>query len=69
MSATKDPAFKFVGFNPRRRARGAEAAQVEVDYGDGKKEWLWMSRDDIMENIESFGGSPELQKALAAYSS
>ena len=63
------PAFRFIEFNPRRAMRGKEAARVEVHYSGEEPEWLWMSANDIMENIETFGGSPELQKALATYQS
>jgi hypothetical protein len=65
----RTPTFKFIEFNPRRAQRGKEAARVEVNYGDGMSEWLWMNADDIMENLETFGDSTELQKALAAYGS
>lgn len=67
MSEEPPPQFRFVEFNPRRAARNKEAARVEVIYGPGDTDLLWMSRDDILENIENFGGSTELQKALAAY--
>lgn len=67
-SFTEDiPEFQFVEFNPRRAQRGAEAARVKVTYGPDDWSLLWMSKNDIMENIENFGGSTELQKALAAY--
>lgn len=56
------PEFKFVEFNPRRKARGAEAARVAVD-GD----WMWMSKYDIECNIRDFGPHPELIKALESY--
>jgi hypothetical protein len=56
------PVFKFIEFNPRRNARGVEAARVEVDNG-----WLWMSKNDIVANIKNFGAHPELLKALANY--
>jgi len=58
------PDFRFIEFNPRRKARGVEAARVAVS-NDG--EWLWMSVKDIRNNIREFGDHPELQKALAAY--
>jgi len=64
------PTFRFVEFNPRRAQRGKEAARVEVNYPtDPECEpcLLWMSPDDIMNNLESFGDNAELQKALAAY--
>lgn len=57
------PDFKFVEFNPRRKKqRGAEAARVEAD-----GEWMWMSKNDIKNNIRDFGPHPELLKALEAY--
>lgn len=59
--------FKFIEFNSRRAERGADAARVEVDYGDGETEWLWMSRRDIAKNMMAFGASDELQKAHDAY--
>lgn len=62
------PTFRFVEYNPRRAQRGKEAVRVEVNYPTDptcEPQLLWMSAEDIMENIESFGGSPE--RALAAY--
>jgi hypothetical protein len=56
------PIFKFVGFNPVRARRGAEAARYECD-GD----WFWMGKQDILKNIRDFGDSEELQKGLTAY--
>jgi hypothetical protein len=56
-------------FNPRRVQRGKEGARVEITYPSGDTEWLWMSADDIMENLETFGDSPGLQAALLAYQS
>lgn len=54
--------FKLIEFNPRRHARGAEAAKVACD-----GEWLWMSRKDILNNIRDHGDDPELRAALACY--
>ena len=64
---SETPKFTFVEFNPHRKQRGAEAARVEVDYGNGVTDLLWMSRRDITQNLDLFGDSSELQKALAAY--
>jgi len=61
------PTFTFVEFNPRRAARGAEAARVEVSYEDGASELLWMSKRDIARNMMAFGPSEDLQKAHDAY--
>ena len=61
--------FKFIEFNSRRHARGADAARVEVFYDNGEEsEWLWMSKTDIQNNIRDFGDCEELQKALVGYS-
>ena len=59
--------FKFVEFNSRRAQRGAEAARVEVIYGCGMTDLLWMSRHDIAKNLRVFKGDPELIKAQEAY--
>ena len=58
----ESPEFKFIEFNPRRKARGVEAARVAVD-----GEWLWMSKRDIQLNIRDFGPHPELLRALESY--
>lgn len=60
--AIDSPEFEFIEFNPRRMARGAEAARVACD-----GEWLWMSKRDIELNIRDFGQHPELLKALEGY--
>lgn len=54
--------FRFIEFNPHRYARGAEAARVECD-----GQWLWMSKQDIENNIKEWGRDPELLMARAAY--
>jgi hypothetical protein len=59
--------FELIDFNPRRHARGVEAARVEVIVNGDSREWLWMSERDIKANIAEFGDSEELQKALAEY--
>ena len=58
--------FRFVEFNFRRHMRGAEAARVAVIDGEDET-LLWMSRSDILGNIEDHGPHPELKKALAFY--
>jgi hypothetical protein len=74
--------FRLVRYNPRRRARGVEAAEVEVihppdldiTYPEGEivefqvKERRWMSQSDIRANIREHGEHPELRRALKAYS-
>lgn len=42
-------------FNPRRRARGGEAASVRVTWPDGDEEILWMSERDIKANMKEWG--------------
>lgn len=59
--------FRFIEFNPRRAARGVEAARVEVLEGGVECGWLWMSAKDIRSNLAEFGESQELRKALAGY--
>lgn len=59
--------FKFIEFNERRAARGAEAARMEVTYEDGESEWLWMSKRDIAKNMMAFGRCDELTRAHEAY--
>ena len=61
-----DIEFRFIEFNVRRYARGADAARVEITE-DGEKDWLWMSKSDIAKNIMTFGRHPELVIAHAAY--
>ena len=59
--------FRFIEFNPRRDDRGVEAARVEILEDGESCGWLWMSKRDLKANIEEFGDSEELQKALAEY--
>lgn len=61
-----DYAFRFVEFKPTRAFRGAEAARVEITI-NGEAESLWMSVEDLQNNIREFGAHPELLRALAAY--
>lgn len=60
--------FKFIEFNARRAARGAEGARVAVIAEDGTEDWLWMTKRDIAKNMMAFGRCEELLKAHAAYS-
>lgn len=59
--------FRLYRYNPRRRARGVEAAEVEVTWPDGDKELLWMTQQDIRDNLKQFGDSQGLRDALEAY--
>lgn len=59
--------FKFIEFNARRVARGAEGARMEVTHDDGDNEVLWMSKRDIAKNMMAFGRCDELVKAHDAY--
>lgn len=58
--------FRFIEFNKRRAARGAESARVAV-IEDGEEDWLWMSKTDLAKNMIIFGRHPELVKAYDAY--
>ena len=58
--------FRFIEYNPRRAARGAEAARVAV-IEDGDEQWIWMSKRDISKNMMAFGRCDELTKAHQAY--
>ncbi len=57
-----DFTFRFIEFNPRRAARGARAARVEVN-GD----WVWMSKTDLQKNITTFGPLEAFTAAIEAY--
>lgn len=61
------PQFKLVEFNKRRQMRGAEAARIEIIYGEGDHDWLWMSAGDLYGNIRQFGQHEALTEALKAY--
>ena len=54
--------FRFVEFNPRRAARGARAARVEVN-GDS----VWMSLSDLKKNVVIFGPLAAFTEAIEAY--
>ena len=54
--------FKFIEFNPRRAARGAPAARVEVN-GD----LVWMSAVDLKKNVAIFGPLAAFTQAIEAY--
>jgi hypothetical protein len=66
---TETPAairFELYSYNPRRRQRGVEAAQVKVV--EGFDEYLlWMSPKDIQDNLKEHGESKGLRAALEAY--
>ena len=59
--------FRFIEFNDRRYARGAEAARDAVIPEGDCEDWLWMSKSDIAKNMMTFGRHPELVKAHEAY--
>lgn len=66
-ATTERQGFRFIEWNEVRALRGKEAARVAlVEYGKDTG-WLWMSKNDIAENIVSYGQHPELLKALAQY--
>jgi hypothetical protein len=62
------PLITFSEFNPRRAARGAEAARFDIVEANGEEYWLWMARSDIRKNMMQFPHcKDELQKGLDAY--
>lgn len=61
------PTFKLERYNPRRRSRGAEAAELSIKYSDGSEDLIWMSQNDIAANIAEFGPCEGLNAALNAY--
>lgn len=54
-------------YNPRRKARGAEAAEVEVTFDDGDADTLWMSELDLKANIKEHGKLQGFLDAQEAY--
>lgn len=54
-------------YNPRRKARGAEAAEVSVVWDDGEQDTLWMSERNLKENIKLYGKLQGFVDALEAY--
>lgn len=58
--------FRFIKFVPTRMLRDVEAAQVEV-FENGASEYLWMSLDDILNNIKLFGVCSALKEAARNY--
>ena len=62
------PLFTFLRFNARRAMRGAEAAELEITWPDGQMEVLWMSYNDIKNNMLKFGSQAGLEQAMKAYS-
>lgn len=62
--------FKLIEYNPIRNLRGAEAAKVSITEDNWQTSyWLWMSVENIQNNIKEWGPHPELLKALGAYKS
>ncbi|NDL70537.1 hypothetical protein [Vreelandella alkaliphila] len=66
-AAPQYPQFRFVEFNTRRQFRGAEAARIEIIYGEGDHDLIWMSAGDLHGNIRLFGEHEALTEALKAY--
>ena len=56
--------FRLLRFNLVRFQRGVEAARVEVD---ANGDWLWMSKDDVVNNMADFGVHQDLLKAYGMY--
>lgn len=66
MATTGEIVFSLHRYNPRRAARGVEAAEVRLVDG-GEEFFLWMSQTDIRKNIEEFGPQQGLLDAAEAY--
>ncbi len=62
--STERQHFRLLRFNLVRFQRGVEAARVEVDANGA---WLWMSKDDVVNNMADFGVHQELLKAYGMY--
>lgn len=60
-----NPTFKLCRFNPRRTVRGC--ADVTVIWPDGTTDQLWMTLEDVTNNIIEFGRDAGLVAALDAY--
>lgn len=59
--------FVLARYNPRRNARGAEAAELQV-LQDGKPiDLVWMSKADIKANLKLFPNDTGLLAAVEAY--
>jgi hypothetical protein len=58
--------FRLVRYNPIRKARGAPAAEVEIQDGSNIMV-LWMNERDIRRNIDLYGPHEALLEALVAY--
>ena len=61
------PTFELIRYNPRRKARGAEAAEVRCTWDGDETADLWMSEKDIKRNIKVYGPQKGLTDALKAY--
>lgn len=61
--------FVLVRYNPRRKARGAEAAELEVLQNGTVIDRLWMSLRNIKDNLKTFPDDEGLLAAAKAYRS
>lgn len=59
--------FEFLEFNRVRWMRDKEAAKISVIENGVTRGFLWMSVENIRDNIRDFGPSEQLNKALKAY--
>ena len=68
-TATASPEVRFIlhRYNPRRRARGVEAAQVQVLEDETAVDLLWMSLKDVKENQKMYPDDQGLLDAVEAY--
>ncbi|MGY4876474.1 hypothetical protein ACLUEY_01155 [Vreelandella aquamarina] len=66
-AAPQYPQFRFVEFSKTRQLRATDAALVEITYGEGDRDQIWMAPGDLHANIRQFGEHDALTQALAAY--
>jgi len=58
--------FRLVRYNPRRKARGARAAELEISDENGSMA-LWMNERDLKANVREYGPHEALLEAMVAY--
>ncbi|CAO1663436.1 hypothetical protein NYA30BAC_01956 [Halomonas sp. NYA30] len=66
-AAPQYPQFRFVEFSKSRQMRGADAALIEITYGEGDHDQLWMTAGDLHANLRQWGPHEALSEALKAY--
>lgn len=59
--------FELLEFNHVRYARGKEAAKIRIIENGHPQGFLWMSAEDLQNNLRDFGADEVLIKALRHY--